>query len=75
MTSNTQTYSSSIQGKFSANFINPPATVGWWCVTPGVKIAVYKLPSKFHQWTMRLFFGWTFELYNTQTTTKQMLHG
>lgn len=33
--------------------------VGYLQIVQGLRVAVYKKPSAFHRWMMRVAFGWT----------------
>ena len=39
---------------------NTPVVAGYWWPVQNTSIGVSKLPNKFHQWMMRLVFGWKF---------------
>jgi len=71
-TNNTGTFTYTGSTTFT---LSAPKVEGYWCIAPNVKIAIQKVPNKFHRFMMKLVFGWTFELAETQTTTRQMLHG
>ena len=73
--SETQTSSVNNPNKIKVT-INEPKPVGWLVISRdketnfGVKLALYnKLPSKFKQFFIKLFFGWWVEEETEQTQT------
>jgi len=46
---------------FTTSLYSYPKLAGYWMPCEGTKIGVYKMPSRVHQWAMRLAFGWKFE--------------
>lgn len=71
--STTLSYSSSQGTTFT---LSGPKYVGYWEVVPNVNISINKMPNKFHQFMMKLIFGWKFiPNTETKTTSKQLLKG
>ena len=52
-----------IAGADNMTFIHPPEPVGHWVWDGGmdVKIAVYRRPSRWHQFWNRVLLGWRWE--------------
>lgn len=55
--------------------LTTPLVVGYWCPVPNTSISTSKMPSKFHQWMMRLAFGWTFTEVPPSPPKKELLLG